>query len=149
MTDDSFRIAELLLSGYKCGHVMMKLALEAQGRDDPDLVRAMSGLSLGMGQGFNCGVLTAGCCVIGLCAGKADDEAPEDPRLAAAIDDFSGWFSTMTHRHGGIDCAHIMRFEHERLREVCPGLISESWTRLVEILDSHGIDIANPGTEAA
>ena len=58
MDDESFRIAELLLQGYTCGHVLAKLALEAQGRDDPDLVRAMSGLALGMGRGLNCGSLT-------------------------------------------------------------------------------------------
>ncbi len=70
MADESFRIAELLLDGHTCGHILVKLALEAQGRDDPDLVRAMSGLALGMGQGFNCGSLTAGCCVLGLYGGR-------------------------------------------------------------------------------
>ena len=59
MTEESFRIAELLLDDFKCSHVLMRLALEAQGRDDPDLVRAMSGLAFGMGQGFNCGALSA------------------------------------------------------------------------------------------
>ena len=65
MSEESFRVAELLLDDFKCSHILMRLALEAQGRDDPDLIRAMSGLALGMGQGFNCGALSAGCCVIG------------------------------------------------------------------------------------
>ncbi len=39
MSDESFRIAELLLEGYTCSHILVKLALEAQGRDNPELVR--------------------------------------------------------------------------------------------------------------
>ncbi len=60
MADESFRIAELMLEGDTCGHILAKLALEAVGRDNPDLVRAMSGLAVGMGRGFNCGCLTGG-----------------------------------------------------------------------------------------
>ena len=52
MADDSFRIAELLLEGFTCGHILAKLALEAQGRDNPDLVRAMSGLARRHGPGL-------------------------------------------------------------------------------------------------
>jgi hypothetical protein len=44
MADESFRIAELMLEGDTCGHILAKLALEAVGRDNPDLVRAMSAL---------------------------------------------------------------------------------------------------------
>ena len=43
-------IAELLLDGHTCGQVLAKFAFEAQGRDSPDLVRAMSGLALGLGR---------------------------------------------------------------------------------------------------
>ena len=41
MSEESFRVAELLLDDFKCSHILMRLALEAQGRDDPDLIRAM------------------------------------------------------------------------------------------------------------
>ena len=100
MADESFRIAELLLDGYTCGQILVKLALEAQGRDNPDLVRAMSGLALGMGQGFNCGSLTGGCCVLGLYGGRSDENQPGHPRFDIMVEEFSGWFeSEMTEKY--------------------------------------------------
>ncbi|MCE1237296.1 MAG: C-GCAxxG-C-C family protein [Hyphomicrobiales bacterium] len=139
--DTTFRIAELLFSGLKCSHILMKLALEAQGRDDPDLVRVMSGLALGMGQGFNCGALSAGCCVLGLYAGRGSEVEAEDPRFAAALDAFSGWFhASAKQRFGGIDCADIMKFDPALKAERCPALIVEVWDKLKEVLTEQGID---------
>ncbi|MDR3374181.1 MAG: C-GCAxxG-C-C family protein [Ancalomicrobiaceae bacterium] len=141
--DTSFRIAELLASGLKCSHVLMLLALEARGESDPRLVKAMSGLALGLGQGFNCGCLTAGCAVIGLYAGRADAADDEDPRCAAAIDDFSGWFHAMAKdAWGGIDCADIMQFDEALQAQRCPTLIASVWDRLEATLADHGIDPA-------
>lgn len=141
--DTAFRIAELLLSGLKCSHVLMKLALEAQGRDDPDVVRAMSGLALGMGQGFNCGALTGGCCVLGLIAGRAEEDEADDPRFAALLDDFTGWFHAAARdRFGGIDCADIMKFDPALKQERCPALIGEVWDKLEAILADHGSDLS-------
>ncbi len=146
--DTTFRIAEMLLSGLKCSHVLMKLALEAQGRDDPDLVRAMSGLALGMGQGFNCGALSGGCCVLGLIAGRAGEDEAEDPRFASVLDAFSGWFHTAAkQRFGGIDCADIMKFDQALKAQRCPALIGEVWDKLNEILAEHGIDPTEPRGE--
>lgn len=150
MTEDaSFRIAELLLDGFKCSHILAMLALEAQGRDDPDLVRAMSGLALGMGQGFNCGALSAGCCVIGLYAGRSNADAAEDPRFAGALDALSGWFHAMAkEKFGGIDCADIMKFDPALKAERCPGLILDTWTKATEILAEYGFDLAQPRSGA-
>lgn len=145
MNDDSFRVAELLLQGFKCSHILMTFALEAQGRGDPDLVRAMSGLAVGMGKGHNCGALTGGCCVLGLCAGRADAEEAEDPRFAAMLDDFTTWFTTIaTERYGGIDCADIMRFDPALKQQRCPPLVLEVWQALRDTMTRHGADIAAP-----
>jgi len=148
--DDSFRIAEMLAAGMKCSHVLMTLALEARGETDPKLVRAMSGLALGMGQGFNCGALSAGCCVLGLHAGRAREDEADDPRFAAMLDDFSGWFHTLAEkRWGGIDCADIMKFDPALKAERCPALIAEVWDEVVATLREKGLDpaAANPDAE--
>jgi hypothetical protein len=153
MSDDAgdlrFRIAEMLIGGMKCSHVPMRLALEAQGRDDADLVRAMSGLAYGLGQGFACGMLTSGACVVGLVAGRASEAEVDDPRFAAALDAFTGWFHTMAReRYGGIACSDIMRFDERLKAERCPALIQEVWEKLVETLEDHGLDVSRPaGTE--
>lgn len=143
--DTTFRIAEMLISGLKCSHVLMRLALEAQGRDDPDLVRAMSGLAFGMGQGFNCGALSGGCCVIGLAVGRAGEDEVDDPRFAPILDDFTGWFHAAARaRFGGIDCADIMKFDPALKQARCPALIGEVWEKLNAILADHGIDPTAP-----
>lgn len=156
MSEDAFRIAELLLQGYKCSHILAKLALEAQGRDNPDLVRAMSGLPLGMSRGLTCGALTGGCCVLGLCAGRGADDEAEDPRLKPMLEEFTDWFETMaTDTYGGIDCADITSLDPALKRERCPALIAEVWRQLQETMEDHGIAMETPplgrpaGAEAA
>jgi C_GCAxxG_C_C family probable redox protein len=145
MADESFHVAELLLEDFKCSHILMKLALEAQGRDSPDLVRAMSGLALGMGQGFNCGALSGGCCVLGLYAGRAGKDEDADPRFAAMLDDFTDWFHSDAKEHyGSIDCCDIMRFDPALKNERCPPLILKVWEKLEETLREYGIDPAEP-----
>lgn len=140
--ETDFRIAELLLSGMTCSDVLMQLALDARGEANLGLVRAVSGLALGAGHGFNCGLLTGGACVIGYALGRgAPDDVP-DPRLAAALDDFGGWFHTaMTHRHGGINCSDIMRFDQGRKAAVCTALIGEVWAKVNDALAGQGVDL--------
>ena len=53
------RMIQLAENKYNCSQIMMVLALEQEGRQNPDLVRAMSGL--GDGCGFfqeTCGIMT-------------------------------------------------------------------------------------------
>lgn len=146
--DDSFRIAEMLAAGMKCSHILMTLALEARGETDPKLVRAMSGLALGVGQGFNCGTLSAGACVLGLHAGRAREDEADDPRFAVLLDEFSGWFHVMAkERWGGIDCADIMKFDETLKAQRCPALIAEVWDKLGETLRDQGLDPAAPNPE--
>jgi hypothetical protein len=145
MADDSFRVAEWLLEGFTCGHILAKLALEAQGRDDPDLVRAMSGLAVGMGQGFNCGCLTGGCCVLGLYGGRSEENERPHPDFDVMIERYSGWLAgVMTDKFGGIDCKDVINFDPALKQQRCPGLILESWEKIKEILAEHGVDLAAP-----
>lgn len=145
MNDESFRVAELLLQGYTCSHILMKLALEAQGRDNPDLVRAMSGLSLGMGQGFNCGCLSGGCCVLGLYAGSIGEDQPQHERFDTMLEEFASWFDcAMTDKYGGINCADIMKFDPALKQQRCPALILDVWMKASEILAKHEVDLNEP-----
>ncbi|WP_319495748.1 DVU_1555 family C-GCAxxG-C-C protein [uncultured Cohaesibacter sp.] len=145
MTEDSFRVAELLLADLKCSHIMMILALEAAGRQDPNLVRAMSGLAVGMGQGMTCGILSAGCCVVGMLAGKASEEESEDSRFVDILEEFGGWFKhRCSEEYGGCSCSDIMQFDLNLRAQRCPALISESWQKLNEILERYDLDITHP-----
>jgi hypothetical protein len=150
MQDTAFRVAELSLQGFTCSHIMLRLGLDALGRDNPDLMRAMSGLALGMGNGLDCGVLTGGCCLLGLYAGKSgrDDEA--DPRLPLLLEEYTEWFrDEYGARHGGIRCADIMRGDPQLKVERCPAMTLAAVNKVFEILEARGFsldgsDDANP-----
>lgn len=48
--DDVFgRMLELSRKGYFCAQILMQLALDAEGKDCPELIRAMGGLNAGIG----------------------------------------------------------------------------------------------------
>ncbi|WMT83604.1 C-GCAxxG-C-C family protein [Terrisporobacter mayombei] len=52
----------------------MKIILDLEGKENPDLIRAMGGLIGGLG--FNqkiCGALTGGVCILGYFASKGED----------------------------------------------------------------------------
>ena len=83
--EEAFRVAELSLQGFSCSQVMAIMALEAQGKTSPELVRAMSGLLAGLGCGRLCGCVTGGCCVLGLYGGRGDVDEAEDARLPVML----------------------------------------------------------------
>ena len=67
------RMLELSGQGFYCAQILMILALESEGKEDPDLIRAMSGLNGGLGfSGRVCGALTGGCCFLGCFCGKGE-----------------------------------------------------------------------------
>jgi len=65
--DVGFRIIQLAGKGYCCSQILMLLALEIQGRENPELVRAMAGLCMGTANsGGICGIFTGASCVMAL-----------------------------------------------------------------------------------
>ena len=145
MSNYSSRIAELRLQGDTCGQILAKLALEAQGRDNPELARAMSGLELGMRQGFNCGALTGGCSVLGLYGGRAGKNEKAHPHFDLMIEEFAGWFEAeMGDKFGGINCEDIINFDPARRKEHCLGVVLECWLKIKEILAKHHVNVEEP-----
>lgn len=138
MSDDTFRIMELEMRGYGCSQILAVMALEAQGRENPELVRAMSGLLLGMGCGKICGALTGGCCVLGMYAGKSSEDTNADPRLQSMLERFVEWFEVeFKGRFGSINCSDIVQDDpHQRMTR-CPLIVSETLEKLREILAAN------------
>ena len=145
MPDYASRIAKLMGQGDGCSRVLVKLALETQGRDNPELVRAMAGLELGMRQGFNCGALTGGCCVLGLYGDRAENDEKADLRFDLMIEEFAGWFETeMVDKFGGVNCEDVMGFEPALRKERCPGVVLGSWMKIKEVLAKHHVNVEEP-----
>lgn len=139
--EENFRMMELGMQGYNCSQILMLMALEALGKENTDLVRAMSGLQAGMGCGKVCGALTGGCCVLGLFAGKDSAESNNDERLVTMQSAFVEWFETeFTARFGGVDCDVILSGNPHYKLSRCPAIVTESFDQLREILSENGYE---------
>ena len=148
MNDDAFRVMDLAMKGYQCSQILMAIALEAQGKQNEDLLRAMSGLLGGMGAGKTCGVLTGGCCVLGLHAGWGSPNSVADERLSAMLAEFVDWFeSEYRKRYGSIECAGIVEDDMRNKMKRCPGIVMESLARLKQILADHNYDFDRAHSE--
>ena len=94
------RMLELSRQGYFCAQILLLMALESEGKEDPDLIRAMGGLNGGVGNtGGVCGCLTGGACLLSYYAGKGEeDELPHehcDAMIAALTDYLNGGTSSI------------------------------------------------------
>jgi C_GCAxxG_C_C family probable redox protein len=142
-TDPSMRMMELSLQGFGCSQIMITLALEAQGKNNPDLVRAVSGLHGGLGfSGKICGALTGGCCLLALYAGKGTVTEMANGNLLSMIQELVHWFEEQYGlQYGGIDCADILEHDFRNQISRCPSVVAETLAKANEILAANGIDL--------
>ncbi|HTP24925.1 MAG TPA: C-GCAxxG-C-C family protein [Anaeromyxobacteraceae bacterium] len=144
MGDEQMRMMELSLKGYGCSQILVLLALEAWGKENPDLVRAISGLHGGLGySGRLCGALAGGCCVLALHSGKGTAGEAEDVRQNPMIGTLVDWFEEQYRpQYGGIDCANIVGDDARNQRSRCPSIVFSVFEKVREILAAHGYDLA-------
>jgi C_GCAxxG_C_C family probable redox protein len=139
MNQTMLRMMELDYKGYYCSQIILILALEAQGKSNPDLVRAMGGLA--HGSGFDngiCGTLTGAACLLGLYAGKGSDEEHEDEQLKFMLKDLGDWFAqTFGKRYGDVTCEVIVG-DRTEMRQRCAAIVEETYAKLMELLSASG-----------
>jgi hypothetical protein len=143
MDDTMIRMMRLAQKGYTCSQILILLALEARGEQNPVLVRAAAGLAYGCGTGkASCGVLTGGSCVIALFAGKGSDEEQESEKFMMMLQDLSDWFSEhVGGQYGGIECQAIVGEEGPAAaRQKCGAILAETYAKVMEILIYNGFD---------
>lgn len=135
------RMLELSGQGFYCAQILLILALEADGKEDPDLIRAMGGLNGGMGfSGNTCGALTGGCCLLGYFSGKGEAEELEDPGMAEMIREFVKWFKDFTgDAYGGWDCRDILEEDPSNKMKRCPELVESVFAKCMELLAGRGL----------
>ncbi|GBC59431.1 hypothetical protein DENIS_0370 [Desulfonema ishimotonii] len=145
MNDLLFRLIELSGKGYCCSQIMLILGLENQGKENPDLVRAMNGLCMGVASsGGTCGVFSGAACLLSLYAGKGADDETENEKLPLMLSALTDWFSeTVGGRYGGIQCADIIG-EGAAAPDTgrCGEIMTETYGRVLEILMENDIDPA-------
>jgi len=140
MTDLTDYILELLDQGYHCSQVMMQLALDMRGEDNPVLVRAMGGLGGGMYLHHNCGTLTGGACVLSSYVPREEGE-PEPEIYKDMVRELVSWFES---EHGSIQCRDLVAEDRESIMAFCPGLMERTFLKVLEILQAHGFDPQSP-----
>ena len=109
---DAFdRIMELSRQGLYCAQIMVQLALDAEGRENPELVQAVRGLCGGFAwSGGPCGVLSGGVC-----------------------------FRERTAQYGGEDCDCILEGDRRNMFKTCPGIVMDSYAKCAELLSERGL----------
>ena len=135
------RMMDLSLKGYYCSQILMMLALEAQGREDSDLVRAMTGLALGGGRGRGtCGSLAGGACVIALHAGKGGDDEVAAELLWNMLGELWRWFDgAVGSVYGGVRCDDVLADGTPRAQR-CGPIVAQTYAKVMEILVENGFD---------
>ncbi|WP_094607081.1 hypothetical protein SPSIL_029980 [Sporomusa silvacetica DSM 10669] len=144
MTDRFMKLLELSQAGFYCSQILLIIGLEAQGKENPDLVRAMSGLVGGLGfSGRTCGALTGGACLIGLYAGKGSVEEIEDSRVNDMIREFAEWFEQEPgSQYNGSTCDIILEKNPQNRASRCPDLVLKTLDKVEEILVANGYDLS-------
>lgn len=144
------RMMTLSQQGFCCSQVLIMLGLEAQGKSNPDLVRAMGGLCGGVGySGRACGALTGAVCLLSLYVGRGAPEEREMLFGRSMIDELVQWFEDeYGSRYGGTDCYSILENNPVNRVSRCPLLVYDTFEKAVEILESNRIRLDGEATEA-
>jgi C_GCAxxG_C_C family probable redox protein len=150
MSDTMMRLISLQAKKYPCSQMMMIMALEEQGRENPPLVRAMAGLASGVGvSSGTCGAMTAGACILALYAGKGGDEEQELETFQPMLAQLNKWFEERTKPHGGTICQNITegRACSMEMAQRCGSIIADTYDKVMELLVENGIDPDVPREE--
>ena len=135
------RMMQLAEKGYNCSQILMILALEQEGKELPDLVRAMSGL--GDGCGFfkeTCGIMTGAVSILSWYAGKGSDTEKESDKLLPMLQDFGDWFrQEIGEKYNGTRCQDIAGdlVGTPEVKQICGAIVFQSFGKVNEILASY------------
>lgn len=135
---DPFDLFKLAAQGYCCSQILVLLGLKAQGKENPDLVRAMEGLCGGLGRsGKTCGALTGGVCLLGLYAGRGSAMEPRGGQLNAMVNDLVEWFEE---EYNSLECAGILDDSLDAGTDYpvkCGKIVMDVYNKVQEILAAN------------
>ncbi|MDP3480106.1 MAG: C-GCAxxG-C-C family protein [Desulfoprunum sp.] len=142
MNESDIAILRLATQGFCCAQIMLHLALDHQGLENPGLLRAMSGLCNGLDSHQGpCGVLTGGACLIAYYTGKGRAEEEASDQLPLLQHEFEEWFRQIAGtRFGGSRCADIVS-DGRPDPQICGGLLSEAFNHIAILLGENGFDL--------
>lgn len=135
------RMLQLSSQGFACAQIMMQLVLDAEKKENPDLIRTVGALNNGMRDtGLTCGALTGGACVISFYAGQGEPDEMPDPEYDRMVQELYNWFvKEMGPRYGGTTCPAVLDNGNRSKLDVCPVVVEETFNKALEILDEHDL----------
>lgn len=134
-------ILQLAGKGYCCAQMLLQLALDMQGTENPGLIRAAQGLCTGGGDSNgNCGALTGGQCLLTYYLGKGSPQESASNRLPLLLSELRSWFTERTAPHGGTLCHNIAPTPDAYL-SVCPGIIGDMAEKVFALLMAEGVEL--------
>ncbi|MDR2502952.1 MAG: C-GCAxxG-C-C family protein [Deltaproteobacteria bacterium] len=148
MLDDTrLQALELAAQGYSCAQIVMEMGLRLMGRQNPDLTRAMSALSMGARYGAICGALTGGLCLIAMHTAKGFERERALPMSTTLMGSLTKWF-IVDELGGKIEpnCAEIFESRGDMFdlssgpAASCADLVARTWDKAVSILRENDLD---------
>ena len=148
MDESGFQMFKLTNAGFCCAQIMVKMALDAEGGENADLLRAINGFCMGIGSTQKtCGVLSGGIAVLGLYAGKGTDTEYPKQEFSAMVDEFTGWFEN---EFGSTQCQDIIGVctvtdfqSHQEYRLKCGDILLKSYQKIQEILQQNNFEFGS------
>jgi len=135
------RMIQLAENKYNCSQIMMVLALEQEGRENPELVRAMSGLGDGCGVfKESCGIMTGAASILAWYAGKGADDEEESEKLLPMLENLGDWFQQeIGAKYAGTRCNEIVGdlVGTPDGKQICGSIIFQTFGKMNEILASN------------
>ena len=135
------RMIQLAENKYNCSQIMMVLALEQESSENPELVRAMSGL--GDGCGFfqeTCGIMTGAAGILAWHAGKGANDEEESEKLLPMLEELGDWFrQDIGAKYAGTRCNEIVGdlVGTDDGKQICGSIIFQTFGKVNEILASN------------
>jgi len=134
---------ELSQQGFCCSQSIVQMGLDAMGKHDADLIRAMGGLCGGLGKGEKvCGALSGAACLLSLYTGKGSPDEKEHEETREMLIALQDWFDEeYGKKYGGTACLAILEGKAENRPARCPQIVLETYRKTQELLASAGISM--------
>ncbi|NLM04499.1 MAG: C_GCAxxG_C_C family protein [Clostridiales bacterium] len=139
MDEISFKIFQLASMGFCCSQIILKMALDEEEKENPDLIRVMGGLCNGIGgnQG-TCGVLIGGIGILGLYAGKGIETEYPKPNYGNMVKEYMDWFEDEFESINCIDLIGEYNFsENIQYPVKCGDILLKNYEKIREILHNE------------
>ena len=137
MDAEAIAIRKLFQEGNCCSQILLILALRYKGEENDPLIRASSGLCLGMHSGLVCGTFSAAALALALFDPK-NAAKHMIPQLIERLEETCGG------QYGGFNCQDITggAFRPDR----CLDIMINTWRTVKQLLSDFGFEDESPAS---